>query len=199
MRWFAVCLVLIGAATQAQTLPDRYMTDGVAADDVLNIRSEPNAGSEIVGSLGPFTLNVEVLRTLDGWGQIPTPEGMGWVSMRFLASNPWPANEAPRPLICSGTEPFWTFALYPRGTEYSELGLDIGTPRPQTILSEDVAPNGFLIRAQEGPTLNRTLTVDGRACNDGMSDRRYGMSATLFTSAPDGNYVQTGCCTMQGN
>ena len=198
IRALAACLCMLGTSVSAQSLPDRYMVDGVAANDVLNIRALPSGGSEKVGEFGPYTLNVEVLRTQDGWAQVPTGEGMGWVSQRFLAQNPWPANEVPRPLVCSGTEPFWTFALYPRGTEYTELALDTG-PRPQTILSEETARNGFLIETEEGPTLNRTLMVDGRACFDGMSDRPFGMSATLFTSAPDGNYVQTGCCTVQVN
>lgn len=175
------------------------MIEGVAADDVLNIRADPDASSDKIGELGAYTLNVEILRTVDGWGQTPTAEGFGWVSMRFLVANPWPQGQAPRPLICLGTEPFWNLALYPRGAEYNELALEEDTPRVQTIISEDVASNGFLIRTQEGPTLNRTLMVDGRACSDGMSGRPFGMSATLFTSAPDRNYVQTGCCTMQVN
>lgn len=174
------------------------MVDGVEEDDLLNIRREPNTSSDKIGELGPYTLNVEVLYDVDGWGQVPTGEGWGWVSMAYLEPNPWPANEAPRPLICSGTEPFWTFAMYPRGATYNALADERG-PQPQTILSETVAKNGFLIRAQEGPTLIRTLLVDGRMCSDGMSDRPFGMSASLFTEAPDGNYVQTGCCTLQSN
>lgn len=201
MRIFAmISFVFLGLApVSAQDLPDRYRVSDVAPNDVLNIRSDPNAASDIIGAFGPYALNVEVLRTLDGWGQVPTPEGMGWVSMRFLAPNPWPTNEVPRPLSCSGTEPFWTFTMWPRGTEYRELAINDGRPRPQTLLSEDVSDGGFLIRTREGPTLERTLIVNARACSDGMSDRPFGMTAVIFTQAPDGNYVQNGCCTMQVN
>lgn len=187
---------LYGIALDAQTLPDRYMVDGVAADDVLNIRSEPTGSSQIIGEFDPFTLNVEVMRTDGGWGYVGAGERSGWVSMAYLAPNPIAANEVPRPLICSGTEPFWTFALYPRGAEYNAPDT---SPRPLTVLREQAANNGYLIEAQEGPTLIQTITINALPCNDGMSDRDFGMSATLFTNAPDGNSVQTGCCTFQVN
>lgn len=84
----------------------------------VEIRSGLDASSDIIDTFGPYVLNVEVLRTLDGWGQVPTPEGFGWVSMRYLAENPIPTDSVPRPLICSRTEPFWTFAMYLREAEY---------------------------------------------------------------------------------
>lgn len=190
--------IVFGVAAAAQSLPERYMVSGVAHDDVLNIRTEPRASSEKVGELGPFFRNVEVQRVLNGWGFIGAGETSGWVSMRYLSPNPFPENEVPRPMVCSGTEPYWTFAMYPHGAQYTALALDEG-PRVQTIITEAVAPNGFLIQSQEGLTLKRTLMIDGRACSDGMSDRNYAMSATLFTQTADGNNVQTGCCTMQLN
>lgn len=191
-----VFFTLFGISSQAQTLPDRYRVDGVAQNDVLNIRSKPTASSTVIGEFGPYTLNIEVLRTQDGWGYVGAGERSGWVSMTFLAENPLPENEVPRPLSCFGTEPFWTVSLYPRGAEYTEMGL---ARRPLTILRESAANNGYIIQAQEGPTLIRTIIVNALPCGDGMSDREFGMSATLFTEAPDGNDVQTGCCTLQVN
>lgn len=201
LRLFTVAFVVFASTVSAQMLPERYKIEGVASDDVLNIRARPDANSAKIGELGPDTLNVEILRTLEGWGQVPTSEGMGWVSLQFLTLNPWPTKEAPRPLVCSGTEPFWTQALFPRGPEYNALAVDTSTTDEQTVIYEKAAPNGFLIRLQdgEGPGAIRTLMVDGRACSDGMSDRPYGMSATLFNETPDGNFMQTGCCTMQVN
>lgn len=172
------------------------MVTDVASDDVLNIRTDPDHTSEKIGELGPYTLNVEVLRTLDGWGYIGAGEQSGWVSMRYLAANPAPAGELPRPLSCGGTEPFWDITFWPRGAEYNTP--DAG-PQALTILSEQIASNGYLITTQEGPTLTRTIAISGQWCSDGMSDRNYGMSAIVFTNAPDGNSVLTGCCTMQIN
>jgi len=197
IRFALLTWLIVGASTAgAQSLPERFMIDGVAADDVLNIRAMPDASSDIVGSFNPFDLNVEVLDQQDGWGRVGTGEGSGWVSMRFLAPNPVPANDIPRPLSCFGTEPFWGMAMYPRGAEYTEMGQD---RRVLNLLRERAATNGYLIEAREGPTLTRTLIVTALSCSDGMSDRMFGMSATLFTDTPDGSYVQTGCCTMQVN
>ncbi|WP_159453109.1 COG3650 family protein [Pseudooctadecabacter jejudonensis] len=178
----------------AQTLPERFSVTGVAEDDVLNIRNGPGASFDKTGELEPFTLNVEVLDQQDGWALIPTSESTGWVSMRFLRPNPIPANEIPRPLVCSGTEPFWDIGFYPRGADYTELGLE---RRDLTVIHEETAPDGYLVEAREGPTMTRTLIVKAGVCSDGMSDRQYGMSALLFTSAPDGNFVHKGCCTIQ--
>lgn len=70
-----VFFAVFGFAIDAQSLPDRYMVDGVEDDDVLNIRREPNTSSDKIGERGPYTLNVEVLYDVDGWGQVPTGEG----------------------------------------------------------------------------------------------------------------------------
>jgi len=141
MRLFAVLMVtLFGTIAAAQTLPERFMVTDVASDDTLNIRAEPDATSDIIGEFGPNTLNVEILRVQEGWGQVPTAEGLGWVSMRFLAENPWPEGEVPRPLACSGTEPFWSLTLHANeqqtnpltidtNASYSNLGEDNGVAR----------------------------------------------------------------------
>jgi hypothetical protein len=94
----AFFFMLFGTLASAQSLPERYMVADVASDDVLNVRAEPAASSEIIGKLGPDTLNVEVLRTLDGWGYVGAGERSSWVSMRFLAPNPPAENKAPRPM-----------------------------------------------------------------------------------------------------
>ena len=59
-----------------------------AADDVLNVRAEPNASSAILGGLEPGAGPVEVIETSQPgstkWGRIVFQEGNGWVSMKFL-------------------------------------------------------------------------------------------------------------------
>lgn len=191
-----IFVALFGFSVDAQTLPDRYMVSGVASTDVLNIREDATASSDIIGGLGPNTLNVEVLRVLDGWGYVGAGERSGWVSMDFLAPNPVAIGEIPRPMACFGTEPFWSLTFYPRGTEYDDP--EVG-PRALTVLRERVAPNGYLIDTLEGPAVTRTLAITGLNCNDGMSDRNFGMSITMFTEAAGDNSVRTGCCTLQVN
>jgi uncharacterized membrane protein len=114
--------------------------------------------------------------------------------MRFLArSNHVGPYEIPRPISCSGTEPFWTLNMGVRGDDYQMMGAD---RRDLTATEETVGDNGFLARFIEGPELERTLIVRRSECGDGMSDRRFGWAATLFNAAPDGNQVLTGCCTL---
>jgi len=187
---------LMASLAAAQSLPERYSVTGVAEDDVLNIRSGPGASFDKVGEFGPFTLNVEVMRVEDGWGYVPAGEVSGWVSMRYLMPNPLPAFEVPRPMACYGTEPFWSLSLYPRGIEFDS---PMTGPRTLNSLRESAADDGFFVMTEEGPTLNRTLIVKAMACNDGMSDRDFGMSALLYNEAPDGNSVLQGCCTFQVN
>lgn len=188
--------LFMASAVAAQSLPERFMVIDVASNDVLNIRAEPDSASDVIGEFGPYALNVEILRVLDGWGYTGAGERSGWVSMRYLAPNPIPADELPRPLACFGTEPFWDVTFYPRGAEYNFMGED---RRDLTITRESVAPNGYAVEAEEGPTLTRTMIITALNCNDGMSDRNFGMSISMFIEAPDGNTMQTGCCTMQVN
>ncbi|WP_375279614.1 SH3 domain-containing protein [Pseudooctadecabacter sp.] len=193
----AAALILVASAPQAQLLPDRYSVTGVDANDVLNIRSGPGVSFDVIGELGPYTLNVEVIDTQDGWAMVPAGEVNGWVALQYLTPHPLPENEVPRPLICSGTEPFWDIGLYPRGAEYNDLAL--GDRQDLTVVRETTAPNGYLIEMQGSPTVTKTLTVKAGYCSDGMSDRSFNMSALLFSQTPDGNYVETGCCTFQPN
>lgn len=180
----------------AQSLPAAYSVTGVAANDTLNIRAEPSSGAEVLGKIGPFALNVEVIAlSRDGkWGKVGLPEGNGWVSMTFLEEIP-PTDpfQVQRPLSCFGTEPFWSVSLYPRGAEYNSP--ETGEVQ-MTVIHESVAPEGNLIQLEEGPTLTRTLIVTREACSDGMSDREYGFATRMFTEAPDGNSALMGCCTL---
>ena len=180
----------------AQDFPAAYQVTGVEKDDILNIRAEPNAGSQILGQIGPFAIAVEVLGlSQDGkWGRVGLPEGNGWVAMRYLELTP-PLNafEVPRPLSCFGTEPFWSISLYPRGAEYNSP--DTGAV-PMEVVFEAVSPQGYLFKLHEGPTLDRTLIVARTRCSDGMSDREFGFSTHMFLESPEGNGTFSGCCTL---
>lgn len=199
IRCLIVCFACLAAPLGAQDFPAPYYVDGVATDDRLNIRARPGAKADIIGTYGPYDLNIEVLNlSRNGkWARVGLGERNGWVAIRFLKpSDHNDPNGFPRPMICSGVEPFWTLATYPKGDEYDAP--DTGR-RDLNMLHEAAAPNGYIATWEEGPTLNRTLIVERAACGDGMSDRDFGWRATLFNEAPDGNSVQTGCCTMDTN
>ncbi|MGA0539534.1 COG3650 family protein [Neotabrizicola sp. VNH66] len=193
----AFAVFLMCSAAQAEPFPAAYQVQGVAADDVLNIRAEPSASAPVLGALGPFDINVEVLRlSEDGkWGLVSLAEGAGWVAMRFLrATPPDDPSLIPRPFRCVGTEPFWSLTLPARG------GMEWSTPdTPRTDLTlteEHVASQGYLVRAKEGTTRIYSLTVTREWCSDGMSDREFGFLAKLFIEQPDGNLLLSGCCTL---
>ena len=188
--------VLFPLALQAQNFPAAYIVTDVASDDVLNIRATPDASSDILGELGPYSINVEVLEVSEDtrWGRISTGEGNGWVAMRYLtASNHAPANEVPRPMSCFGTEPFWALQMLARGDEYELAG---DGNRALTPLKEVIAYQGYAVVFEEGPTLNRTLMITRGWCSDGMSDRDYGWQATLLNETPEGDSLLFGCCTL---
>lgn len=186
---------IIASVACAQDLPAAFNVIGVASDDVLNVRAAPNAAATIQDKISPYAVSIEVLElSADGaWGLVSTAEGNGWAAMRYLkpATGQDP-NLIPRPMICLGNEPFWSVGLLPRGAEYT-------TPEGRAdlmVVAESVAPQGYLARLDEGRTLSRTLIITRAHCSDGMSDRRFGFAATLYTESLKGNSALTGCCTL---
>lgn len=195
-RILTCAMLALPSAALCQSFPAAYQVTGVAEGDVLNIRTAPSASAEKIGEIGPYGLNIEVLETTpDGtWGKVGVPEGNGWVAMRFLeATAPIDEYLVPRPLSCFGTEPFWSVSLYPRGAEFNSP--DTGAV-PMSVLDESVSPEGYYVRLEEGPTLNRTLIVKKQKCSDGMSDREFGFATLMFLQAPDGNETFAGCCSL---
>jgi uncharacterized membrane protein len=188
-------LGLLGCAAGAETpLPGTYFVADVAMDDVLNIRAAPSADSAIIGSYSPLDMNVEVLETTpDGnWGLVGRGEGNGWVSMRFLRQQDQIAGSMPRPMICMGTEPFWTVGIYPGGDEYL-------TPEGRLDLigqSETVRADGYDVVLDDPDGGEWTVSIRAGACSDGMSDRRFGWTGLVIR--PDGSQL-SGCCTLDSN
>lgn len=197
MMRLVLAFLCVVAPAAAQEFPAQFSVDGVASDDVLNVRAAPDAGSEIRDTIGPYEIDIEVLGlNADGtWGRVPLPEGVGWVSMRYLAANADTDAEAvPRPLICSGTEPFWTLANYPRGPEFRDLSLD--RRADLELLYERRLPDGYLLRYTGGEELPHTLLVEREWCSDGMSDREFGFSATILTGENYRMRTLHGCCSL---
>lgn len=195
----ALLLALAGIAgpARADTLPAAFMVKGVADDDVLNIRAEPASTAAILGEIAPHALNVEVIEiSADGkWGKVAAGgEGNGWVALAYLERQPVldPAL-VPRPMTCLGTEPFWALDLFEQGAAWETPD----TPRTDLgEVTEAVAPQGFHLRAEEGPERVFHLTISREWCSDGMSDRAFGFAAKLFLESPDGNMLLSGCCTL---
>ena len=186
----------------AQAEPTYHRVIGVAANDVLNVRSEPSASSADIGDLAHDAHRIEVF-TFDrtgNWARIALNERDGWVSTRFLTRDEVPTlgeTTLPQGLICGGTEPFWALGLYGSDARYShpvdgdtDFAFDsivtaegrLGSPALVTVATE----NSQVIEA----------TISGGTCFDGMSDRSYGWTITMQLIAPGQRRFLSGCCHL---
>lgn len=214
MRFFFLCIFSLLASfmpAYSDDLPRLYRVTGVAADDVLNVREAPDAGSAINGSLAHNLEHIEVTALSDDgrWGQVNFHEFSGWVAMRYvqdMGDPPW--WEMRRPLFCSGTEPFWHVIIdadTSGGMRFS--GLDMETQNFQydwlrTHSGYSAPDNPRAVFANFVNDARRGVAILSRAsCGDGMSDRSFGISAqiTLSVNDPDNMYANEtyyGCCSL---
>lgn len=181
-------------ATQEYILPTLFDVSGVSPGDVLNIRAEPNARAPILGTLAPGAPRIEVVEERGGWARINTGEGTGWVSMRYLAyrTDVWEPGALPAGFRCLGTEPFWD-----AGPDGGDLVLrtpedQVGDRRPvQAVLDTGV----FRHPARVVVARDMTLVAQPQICSDGMSDRLFGLSATLVIHGEQPRML-SGCCSI---
>jgi uncharacterized membrane protein len=185
--------------------PHYARVSGVASDDVLNIRAQPDAGSADIGDLAHDAVGIEVLGfdSTGDWARIGLGESDGWIASRFLEPVEMTTlgeSSIPVGLSCSGTEPFWALGLQEATGTYShpedgdsEFVLDsvavaegyLGSPALVTLATED----SRVIEA----------TILGAECSDGMSDRSYGWTVTMQLIAPGQRRFLTGCCHLPRN
>ena len=146
-----------------------FRVSGVAANDVLNIRSAPDAETQILGMFAPDAGFIEVIEdSADGkWSRVNVGEGTGWVRRKFLMPVPvvtfYPTN-IPVGLVCASTEPFISVQfnadmatleqagspaeVFPYKTieprtnlDAFELQVQLGNNGPSFVLSETLSGN----------------------------------------------------------
>ncbi|WP_405402222.1 COG3650 family protein [Paracoccus sp. Ld10] len=192
----ALMLALSGPAlaTQEYILPSLFDVARVAADDVLNIRADPDASAPIIGALAFDATRIEVVEQGGGWSRVNTAEGSGWVSDRYLdyRVDVWQDGTLPAGFQCFGTEPFW--AVIPQGDT-----VVLGTPdvpedtRPvQAVLSTGIFRDPTRAVVADG----LTLTAIPQLCSDGMSGRLFGLRAHVVIHG-DAPRMLSGCCSIQ--
>ena len=193
-------LALLASSVQALATVDGWpaLHDviGVSSDDVLNIRSAPDASSEIVGTLAHDTVDIEVIRPSDDfdWGLVATGEGMGWVSMTYLVPQPgqWDG-QFPAFTGCSGTEPFWSLAKSNDGIEFD--GLDLPALSAPVSFQESSLSHRGRHSFRAGDMVG---VLSNQLCNDGMSEFEYGWEINLIL-LKDGPFPRhyVGCCSIR--
>jgi uncharacterized membrane protein len=169
--------------------PAFFRVQGVASDDVLNIRSNPDSGSRLLGTIPAGASAVEGIGapTVAGsarWQRVRHGGTIGWVNARFLSpddaagngASPAAATPASRALlatlICFGTEPFWAIRFGADGSASFEAMGEVPAPSSVTQLRESASGDleSFdLLDAGRSVSLHAALRKTGR-CSDGMSD-----------------------------
>lgn len=197
----AFLLVAFAVQAQPRFFPQYFQVTGVASDDTLNVRAAPDAGSADIGDLPHDATGVEVHGTdaSGQWGQIIWQEGMGWISMRFLAPFQ-PATVTgtalPAGLSCGGTEPFWSLNLSQGSAVYSDMG---GASHAMNIAGARVA-NGMLnfpvMLNLSGASAGSIAIIQPGLCGDGMSDRDYPYLLSLILDSGGSRQFMAGCCNL---
>lgn len=198
MRWLCAGLLAFWAAmasANTDVWPALYDVTGVEADDVLNVRSAPDASSDVIDMLAPNAVNIEVIAVNDArtWAQINTGEQSGWASLRYLARQPGQSQgDFPNITTCYGTEPFWDLRVDEKSAELTVLGNTSYAAAPIERLRSANRIDRFSIVSHEF-----VAVIKSQACSDGMSDRGFGLSIDLLTNPTEAAQHLSGCCTIQ--
>jgi uncharacterized membrane protein len=197
-------LVVATAALAACNEPDRatvptpapeirYGVLDVAAGDTLNMRASPEPSAAVVATI-PHD-GADVVATgqppVGGWAHVSYRSRQGWVNARYLGFGRPGEDRLPAALECLGAEPFWGITLSP-GFARAEL---VFAERTHIFrLTQASRALGrvdhWLIKGVDKAAA-LALTVERRACSDGMSDTTYPYAASATVPGAD---LLSGCC-----
>ena len=134
------------------------------------------------------------------WARIIWYDQMAWVSTHYLAPDNPPTiagTALPEGLSCGGTEPFWDVTLRSSGAQYSDPVTDPVTLGFQSAMAP-AGRTGFpvmLTYAGSGGSVQSIIRP--LICNDGMSDREFGLSADIVLQTATGTALYSGCCALR--
>ncbi|WP_177220444.1 SH3 domain-containing protein [Poseidonocella sedimentorum] len=190
----AAWLSLFGVAAWAE-FPALYDVTGVSSGDVLNIRAGPGTAHADRGDLVYDATRIEVLGREGDWLRINFDGAPAWVSARFMTRQEGAAFPD-HPVICHGTEPFWSLSRAANGALRFErpgaeaLALE-GSAAIRSANRADVAH----FSAASGDARFDAILRKG-SCSDGMSDLGFGLSIDLLRRDPNGTRLLSGCCAL---
>jgi uncharacterized membrane protein len=197
-RFFSLLACLIAAPALAQTGYETayFNVSGVAPDDTLNIRAEPDIASDILGELAFDAVNIEVVGREGGWAMINMGDMPGWISFTYLQQTEPELLESGLPvdLMCGGTEPFWSAQISNEAFVFNAFWAEeesISYPVNAAPRAHSIGFPVFLMLDGGG-----VASLAPNTCSDGMSDATYGW--TLNAVLP-GQYetAYSGCCTLR--
>lgn len=205
LRPLIIGLALLGPipalATPAIPMPGVADVTDVAANDILNVRDAPNVQGQILGTLPPDAKGIEIVRfdPTGKWAKVSMGEISGWASSRFLRlqSGTWTAQALPASLGCFGTEPFWSLRRTSEGMEFSTPDTAPRKLDLRKVMDRGIPEDAMrsLIAGDESGRV--TAVIQPALCSDGMSDRDFGLSATLIVDGGDSpSRMLTGCCSI---
>ena len=101
----------------------------------------------------------------------------------------------PEALACYGTEPFWSFERKRDGSaKLSRPDAEVPFESTQVVRSENLTDHHALF-ADGGDTV-ATALIARNQCNDGMSDRAFGLSLDLLVTDQTSVKLYSGCCSV---
>ena len=197
---FIIGPAIVGSARAAE--PGYYRVTDVAAGDVLNVRADPDAQSDIVSEYTPDAHPIEVLEVVTEatgeWGRVLAADGNGWVAMRFLSPETVETivgTLVPIGLQCGGTEPFWSLTAAAGSLNFSAIDLD-AVSRPLVAATTAIGRNNrFGLVASDETERMTAMLASGEACSDGMSDRDFGWRIDLLIEGTETRAYE-GCCRL---
>ena len=207
LRLLPPIALLAALASPAAAQPSYYQVTGVAEVDVLNIRVEPDANSEVMGTLAPGAAPVEVLEAVIkssvAWGRVIGADADGWVSMRFLV--PIEVEKIgetiiPQGLTCFGTEPFWSVRIDSvKGIDFSTADGQEGHYALESAIAAVARNDHFALIGVDGKGRMTMMLARDAECSDGMSDRDYPWRVDILRElpgSPDYPHSFEGCCRL---
>ena len=162
--------------------------------DYVNLRT---AGSPTATPLGvvPIAEKVMMATTVNGWSQVKTSRGTGWMSAAYLSATPAPAKDPVADYKPAGTQYRWTtanlnlrtgnatfwpaVAVVPKGEKLSVLESSNGWARVKTSVGEGWVSASYLSTAPVGQSAIGTMQPDTLAVIEAVK-ARYGVHVSSF-------------------
>ena len=160
---------------------------------MLNVREDPDASSYVIGGLESGQVVEVIDENPEGtWALINSGEGTGWASFRYLRRQGKQLDgDYPDFTTCGGTEPFWDLTRNDGSITFESFSGEISPVTEPLIWERGSIGNRHRYAFR---TSNMIGIVSREYCNDGMSDREFGLEINLILE--EEGYHMNGCCSI---